>query len=254
MIDFSPLLTGAGILSLLTLTLMEIVLGIDNIIFISILTSKLKGEEQAKARSIGLSLALIVRLVLLSVISYIVHWTRPLMVVGDFELSVRDLILLLGGAFLIYKSTTEIHDKLEGNEHGVEESKKLGMSSVIFQIILLDIVFSFDSILTAIGLVDHIIIMIVAVIISMIVMLVFAGTISAFIHKHPTVKMLALAFLLLIGVLLVAESFHQHVPKGYIYSAIAFSLFVEVLNMRMRKKSKPVELKSKYKIEDKKEE
>lgn len=250
MIDFSPVLTGAGILSLLTLTLMEIVLGIDNIIFISILTSRLKIEQQAGARSIGISLALIVRLVLLSVIAYIVHWTKPLLVVGEFELSVRDLILLLGGAFLIYKSTTEIHDKLEGNEHEVEESDRLSRTSVIFQIVLLDIVFSFDSILTAIGLVDHIIIMIVAVIISMIVMLIFAGTISSFINKHPTVKMLALAFLLLIGVLLVAESFHQHVPKGYIYTAIAFSLFVEILNMRVRKKSRPVKLKTKYKIED----
>lgn len=244
--DIAPLLTGEGILSLLTLTLMEVVLGIDNIIFISILAARLPGEQERKARNIGISLALIVRLILLSFIAYIVQWTTPLFSVQEFDVSVRDLILFIGGAFLIYKSTTEIHDKLEGPEEHVKKQKVLSLSTVILQIILLDIVFSFDSILTAVGLVDYVIIMVVAVIISMIVMLIFAGSISAFINKHPTIKMLALAFLLLIGVLLIAEAFHQHVPKGYIYSAIAFSLLVEILNMKMRKKTDPVQLRSKY--------
>ena len=247
MFDFSPILSGEGLMSLFTLTLMEIVLGVDNIIFISILASRLKDEQQQKARMIGISLALIVRLLLLSVITYIVKWNQPLMTLGEFDISVRDLILFLGGGFLIYKSTTEIHDKLEGSAHEVDNTKVYSMSSVVTQIILLDIVFSFDSILTAVGLVDHLIIMIIAVIISMIVMLVFAKSISDFIEKHPTVKMLALSFLLLIGILLVTEAFHQHVPKGYIYFAIAFSLFVELLNLKMRKKGeKPVKLKSRY--------
>jgi predicted tellurium resistance membrane protein TerC len=239
MADFSVLMTGHGVVSLLTLTLMEIVLGIDNIIFISLLTAKLPEEFQKKARTIGISLALIVRLLLLSLIAYIVHWTQPIAVIMDFELSARDLILLFGGLFLIYKATVEIHDKLEGSEHEVKTQKLKSFSSVIFQIILLDIVFSFDSILTAVGLVDEIIIMVV-----------FAGKISGFIHKHPTVKMLALAFLLLIGVLLVAESFHQHVPKGYIYAAISFSLLVEVLNINATKKQKAIALKEKYKEEE----
>jgi predicted tellurium resistance membrane protein TerC len=250
MADFSVLMTGHGVVSLLTLTLMEIVLGIDNIIFISLLTAKLPEEFQKKARTIGISLALIVRLLLLSLIAYIVHWTQPIAVIMDFELSARDLILLFGGLFLIYKATVEIHDKLEGSEHEVKTQKLKSFSSVIFQIILLDIVFSFDSILTAVGLVDEIIIMVIAVLISMIIMLVFAGKISGFIHKHPTVKMLALAFLLLIGVLLVAESFHQHVPKGYIYAAISFSLLVEVLNINATKKQKAIALKEKYKEEE----
>jgi len=250
MFDFSPLLTGHGWASLLTLTLMEIVLGIDNIIFISMLTAKLPDEMQKKARTVGISLALIVRLLLLSLISYIVHWTQPIAVIMDFELSARDLILLFGGAFLIYKATSEIHEKLEGEEHEVQTKKKVkAFSAVIFQIIMLDIVFSFDSILTAVGLVDEILIMIIAVLISMIIMLIFAGSISDFIQKHPTIKMLALAFLLLIGVLLVAESFHQHVPKGYIYAAISFSLLVEVLNIRAGKKHEALKLKQKYKDE-----
>lgn len=249
MIDFSPILSGEGLMSLFTLTLMEIVLGVDNIIFISILASRLKAEQQQKARMIGISLALIVRLLLLSVITYIVKWNQPLMTFGEFDVSVRDLILFLGGGFLIYKSTTEIHDKLEGSVHEIDNTKVYSMASVVTQIILLDIVFSFDSILTAVGLVDHLMIMIIAVIISMIVMLVFAKSISDFIEKHPTVKMLALSFLLLIGILLVTEAFHQHVPKGYIYFAIAFSLFVELLNLKMRKKGeKPVKLKSRYEV------
>lgn len=246
MFDISPLMSGEGILSLLTLTLMEVVLGIDNIVFISILADRLPDSQQGRARKVGISLALIVRLILLSFIAWIVQWNEPLFVLQGFEVSVRDLILFAGGGFLIYKSTTEIHEKLEGPEEVIENQKALNFSRVIVQIILLDIVFSFDSILTAVGLVDHLIIMIVAVIISMIVMLLFSGNISSFINKHPTVKMLALSFLLLIGVLLVAESFHQHVPKGYIYFAIAFSLFVEVLNLKSQKKRNPVQLKNRY--------
>lgn len=248
MLDFSHLLTGAGILSLLTLTLMEVVLGIDNIIFISILSDRLPGSQQAKARKVGISLALIVRLILLSVIAYIVQWTEPIFTVAGFDASIRDLILFAGGAFLVYKSTTEIHNKLEGEDHLEEEKKPISFSNVIIQIILLDIVFSFDSILTAVGLVDHLIIMIAAVVISMVVMLAFSASISSFINRHPTVKMLALSFLLMIGVLLVAEAFHQHVPKGYIYSAIAFSLLVEILNLKAKKNRDPVKLKTPYEV------
>ncbi|MFN6943509.1 MAG: TerC family protein [Cytophagaceae bacterium] len=250
MFDFSILLTTEGIISLLTLSLMEIVLGIDNIIFISILAAKLPDTEQRKARNLGISLALIVRLGLLSIIAYIVTWTSPI-ITYPIDLSVRDLILLAGGGFLIYKSTTEIHHKLEGEQEETSGKVKAVFSAIVFQIILLDIVFSFDSILTAIGLADHLSIMVVAVIISMVVMLVFAGAISTFINRHPTIKMLALSFLLMIGVMLIAEAFHQNVPKGYIYSAIAFSLFVEILNLRMaKKKTKPVQLKDRYPIPD----
>lgn len=247
---FEPILSAEGLISLLTLALLEVVLGIDNIVFISILASRLKPEEQNKARVLGLSLALIMRIILLFLISWIVGFTKPL--IDDFfglEISVRDVILFLGGLFLIYKSTTEIHGKLEGEneEHGGIKGK-MTLLSAITQIILLDIVFSFDSILTAIGLVDDpkrdLSIMVVAVIISLFVMLFFAKYISDFIDRHPTVKMLALSFLLMIGLLLVVEAFHVHVPKGYVYFAMAFSLLVEVLNMRAKRTSEPVELKS----------
>lgn len=237
------LLTIDALISLLSLTLMEIVLGIDNIIFISILCNRLPENEQEKARRLGLVLALLMRIALLFAVSWLVGLTAPLFTVFDFSLTSRDLILMLGGLFLIYKSTTEIHHKLEGEEDTAGEKKKLStFSAVIMQIILLDIVFSFDSILTAVGLVDNIWIMVVAVVISMGIMLVAAKSISDFIQKHPTVKMLALSFLLLIGVLLFIEGFHVHVPKGYIYFAIFFSLLVEVLNLRMKKnKNKKIE-------------
>ncbi len=237
------LLTIDTLISLLSLTLMEIVLGIDNIIFISILCNRLPENEQEKARRLGLVLALLMRIALLFAVSWLVGLTAPLFTVFDFSLTSRDLILMLGGLFLIYKSTTEIHHKLEGEEETAGEKKKLStFSAVIMQIILLDIVFSFDSILTAVGLVDNIWIMVVAVVISMGIMLVAAKSISDFIQKHPTVKMLALSFLLLIGVLLFIEGFHVHVPKGYIYFAIFFSLLVEVLNLRMKKnKNKKIE-------------
>ncbi|MBK6266625.1 TerC family protein [Marivirga sp. S37H4] len=245
------LLTFDALISLLSLTLMEIVLGIDNIIFISILCNRLPLNQQDKARKLGLFLALLMRIALLFAITWLVGLTAPLFTVFDFSLTSRDLILMLGGLFLIYKSTTEIHQKLEGEEEHEGEKKKLStFKAVIVQIILLDIVFSFDSILTAVGLVNNIWIMVIAVVISLVIMLVAAKSISNFINKHPTVKMLALSFLLMIGVLLFIEGFHVHVPKGYIYFAIFFSLVVEVLNLRMKsKKTKSVNLKQKYKEE-----
>lgn len=243
---FETIFTAQGLISLATLTLMEIVLGIDNLIFISILSDKLPRESQGKARTIGLALALIMRTILLWGIAYIVGFTDPLFVIdiasANFKhaISVRDLILLGGGLFLIYKSTVEIHEKIEGEEETVQTKSKLSLGSAIFQIVLLDIVFSFDSILTAIGLVDDptkdLVIMVIAVVISLIIMLLFAKPISDFVNDHPTIKMLALSFLLLIGILLVAEAFHQVIPKGYIYFSIAFSLFVESLNMWSKKK------------------
>lgn len=258
MLDFfDPIFTAEGAISLLTLALLEVVLGIDNIIFISILASRLKEADQSKARIIGLSLALGMRIILLFLISWIVGFTQPL--IKDFfgmEISVRDLILFLGGMFLIYKSTSEIHGKLEGEEGIKVAAGKSKLVSTIVQIILLDIVFSFDSILTAIGLVDDperdLSIMVVAVVISLFVMLFFARAISDFINRHPTVKMLALSFLLMIGVLLVVEAFHVHVPKGYVYFAMAFSLLVEILNMKVRS-SDPVQLKNPYIKENKDE-
>lgn len=231
------LFTTAGFISLVTLIVMEIVLGIDNIIFISILTGKLPKEEQPTARRIGLSLALLMRIALLFALTWIMGLVKPLVTVMEFDLSGRDLILLFGGLFLMYKSTTEIHGKIEGEEELENANvKRLKFSAAIFQIVLLDIVFSFDSILTAVGLVDNLLIMIIAVIVSLIIMLLFSGRVSDFVNKHPTVKMLALSFLLMIGVLLVAEAFHFHVPKGYVYFAMAFSFFVEMLNIRLRKK------------------
>ena len=255
---FEPLLTAEGIISLLTLALLEVVLGIDNIVFISILAGRMAPEHQQKARTLGLAMALIMRIILLFLISWIVGFSQPL--IEDFfgiSISVRDLILFAGGLFLIYKSTFEIHEKLEGNE--VEQQvkgKAPSLFSAIIQITLLDMVFSFDSILTAIGLVEDptrdLSIMVIAVIIAIVVMLLFSKAISDFINIHPTVKMLALSFLLMIGVLLVVEAFHVHVPKGYIYFAMAFSLFVELLNMRARKTTPPIKLKNKFPEDEKK--
>lgn len=235
-------------ISLITLTFLEIILGIDNIIFISILTGKLPPEEQGKARTLGLSLALIFRVLLLLSISWIAGLVNPLFTVFGFAVTGRSLILILGGLFLLFKSTMEIHEKLEGEEEKESGTKaKAKLSSLLIQIILLDLVFSFDSVITAVGLVQHVSIMIVAIILSMIVMLIFAKSVSNFIHKHPTIKMLALSFLLMIGLLLFLEGLHIEVPKGYVYFAMAFSFLVELLNIKLRKKSKPVELKEKYK-------
>ena len=235
--------------SLITLTLLEIVLGIDNIIFISIMAAKLPLEKQRKARQVGLGLAMITRVLLLLSLTWIMTLTAPIIDIGallnisDLEwreklnLSGRDLILIAGGLFLIYKSTAEMHDKLEGEEHELKSNKAVTFSGVILQILILDVVFSLDSVITAVGMAKHIEVMIAAVIISVIVMMFSAKSISDFVNKHPTVKMLALAFLLIIGLSLLAEGFEQHIPKGYIYFAMAFSIFVEMLNLRAKAKN-----------------
>ena len=230
-------------ISLLTLTALEIVLGIDNIIFISILAGKLPADQQARARQTGLMLALITRVLLLCSLAWMVKLTAPLLTVAGFALSGRDLILLGGGLFLIVKSTIEIHEKLEGGEdHAGSGRVTPGFAAVIVQILLLDIVFSLDSVITAIGMANQLGVMIAAVVLALIVMLKYTGAVSDFVHRHPTLKMLALSFLLLIGVTLVAEGTHQHVNKGYIYFAMAFSFAVELLNLKLRKKSAPVVL------------
>jgi predicted tellurium resistance membrane protein TerC len=241
------LFTTENLLALLTLTVLEIVLGVDNVIFISILAGKLPLEQQARARQVGLSLALIMRIVLLLSISWIANLTTPLFNVFGFDISGRDLILLLGGLFLIYKSTTEIHDKLEGEEGHASSAVRATFSAVIIQILLLDIVFSLDSVITAVGMAEALWVMITAVVVAVGVMLFSAGTISDFVNRHPTVKMLALSFLLLIGFSLVAEGLHFHIPKGYIYFAMGFSVLVEALNLQVARKGKqPVHLKQPY--------
>lgn len=242
-------------ISLLTLTLLEIVLGMDNIVFISILAGKLPPEEQARARQTGLSLALITRILLLCGLAWMVKLTKPLfeiptlgILAAPHGVSGRDLILILGGLFLLWKSTNEIHDNLEG-EDGVTSSRVAPkFAAVIVQILLLDIVFSLDSVITAVGMAKHLGVMVAAVILALVFMLGFAGRLSAFIHKHPSLKVLALSFLLLIGCALVAEGFHKEIPKGYIYFAMAFSVSVESLNIRMRAKKKApvVELHQPY--------
>lgn len=234
-------------MSLLTLTALEIVLGIDNIIFISILAGKLPKEQQGKARQTGLGLALITRLLLLAGIAWIAKLTTPLVHIAGFSISGRDLILLSGGLFLIAKSTFEIHEKLEGADDHASGRLAASFSRVIVQIILLDIVFSLDSVITAVGMANHLWVMVTAVVLAMGVMLVFAGAISDFVHRHPTVKMLALSFLILIGVSLMAEGLHQHIPKGYIYFAMAFSCVVELINLKLKAKaSPPVELREPF--------
>lgn len=231
------LLTTEGIVSLLTLTFLEIVLGIDNIVFISILAGKLPEAQQGKARTLGLGLALVARILLLLGVEWIIGLKNPLLTINDFELSFRDLILIAGGLFLIGKSVSEIHAKMEGEEEHKKTSKAVTFGSVIVQVIIIDLVFSLDSILTAVGLVDHVIIIVIAIVISMAVMLIFSRSISNFIHKHPAMKILAVSFLIMIGTLLVVEGLHVHVPRGYIYFSMAFALGVELLNMKIRKKS-----------------
>lgn len=227
-------------ISLLTLTSLEIVLGIDNIVFISILAGRLPVEQQAKARRVGLAVALISRLALLASLAYIVKMTKPLFTAFQYDISGRDLVLIIGGLFLIWKSTKEIHAKVEGegDAHG-SGLAKVTFAGVIVQIMLIDIIFSLDSVITAVGMVDTLWIMVAAVIISVGLMLFAAGPISNYVNQHPTVKMLALSFLLLVGTALVAEGLDLHIPKGYIYFAMAFSLLVEMLNLRMQKKSVP---------------
>lgn len=225
-----------------TLAVLELVLGIDNIIFISILSDKLPEESRPKARLIGLSLALVMRILLLLSLTWVMGLTEPLFTVFGWPVSGRDLILIGGGLFLIGKSTHEIHGALEGEEGHTAGKVYSSFASVIVQISLLDIVFSLDSVITAIGMVDNIWVMIAAVIVAIVAMMLFANPISNFVGRHPTIKMLALAFLLLIGFTLVTEGLHQHIPKGYIYFAMAFSVFVEFLNMKIRGRGKPVEL------------
>lgn len=235
------------LIALLTLTILEIVLGIDNIIFISILSGKLPKEKQKKSRIIGLSLAMISRIALLFSLTWVMSLTNPLFTILDQNISWRDVILILGGLFLLAKSTHEIHDKLEGIEGKSSAKVYPSFKAIIIQIMLLDIVFSLDSVITAVGMVDKIEVMIIAVVIAVIFMMWFSGKISDFVEKHPTIKILALSFLLLIGFTLVVEGFHQHIPKGYIYFAMAFSVFVESLNIKMRsKRVKPVELRKAY--------
>lgn len=230
----------------LTLLALEIVLGIDNIIFISILSGKLPAEQQPRARFIGLGLALFIRVALLFSLSWVISLTTPLFTVLNQQISGRDLILIGGGLFLLGKATYEIHDNLEGEEGHASARVRSSFVSVIIQIILLDAVFSLDSVITAIGMVDHVGLMISAVVVAIAFMMFFAAPVGRFVAKHPTIKMLALSFLLLIGLTLIVEAFEIHIPKGYIYFAMGFSIFVELLNLRLRKKSYPVNLHERY--------
>ena len=235
-------------LSLVTLTVLEIVLGIDNIVFISILTGKLPRNQQKKGRQVGLSLAMITRILLLLSITWVMTLTAPIfnlaaifgstdkVTLEKMAISGRDLILLAGGLFLIYKSTAEIHEKMEGDEHPKAHKKTLSFTATIIQILVLDVVFSLDSVITAVGMAQHVEVMIAAVVIAVGIMLLAAGAVSDFVNKHPTVKMLALSFLLLIGISLIMEGLDQEIPKGYIYFAMAFSILVEMLNLRAKRK------------------
>lgn len=245
-----------------TLTLLELVLGIDNVIFISILSNRVNEKQRAKARFIGLSLSLVMRVVLLFSLTWVMGLTAPLFAIAGHEISGRDLILLIGGLFLLAKSTHEIHSSLEGAEGEDGKTVAAGFTSAVVQITLLNIVFSLDSIITAVGMVNTkpvaeggfgqmaVWIMIAAVVVSIIAMIALASSIGAFVHRHPTVKMLALSFLIMIGVSLIAEGMHFHIPKGYIYFAMAFSIFVEMLNIRLRKKAPPVILHNQFSEEE----
>ncbi len=231
-------------LAFLTLTALEIVLGIDNIIFISVLTSRLPEDQRARGRFVGLALAMVMRILLLLSLTWVMKLTDPLFVASGEAISGRDLILLIGGLFLIAKSTQEMHNSLEGMVHDEHGSKPVKFVSVLVQIALIDVVFSLDSVITAVGLVDHVEVMIVAIVISVVIMMLAAGAISRFVEEHPTIKMLALSFLVLIGVTLIAEGFEFHVPKGYIYFAMAFSFGVEMLNLRVRRgRAEPIKLR-----------
>ena len=228
--------------ALAALTALEIVLGIDNIIFISILAGRLPAAEQPRARFMGLAIAMVSRILLLFSITWVMRLTTPLFTVFEQEISGRDLILIFGGLFLLAKATHEIHAKLEGEDAGHQSAGRASLAAVLAQIFVIDVVFSLDSVITAVGMADDLAVMVIAVMAAVGVMMVLAGSISRFVEAHPTIKILALSFLLLIGVSLIAEGFEQHLPKGYIYFAMAFSIFVEMINLRVRGKAAPVKL------------
>jgi predicted tellurium resistance membrane protein TerC len=246
MTHLDAFLTADGLIALVTLTVLEVVLGIDNVIFISILAGKLPPGEQEKARRIGLIAAMVMRILLLMSIAWIIRLTAPLFHVGSHPLSGRDLILIVGGLFLLFKSTREIHEKLEGEDGHVTARVAPSLTAVIGQIMLLDIVFSLDSVITAVGMAEDLAVMIAAVVIAVAIMMFSSGAVSRFVDAHPTVKVLALSFLLLIGLSLVADGFGTHIPKGYIYFAMGFSVFVEMINLRVSKKGKAVKLHDGY--------
>jgi predicted tellurium resistance membrane protein TerC len=230
-----------------TLLALELVLGIDNVVFISILAGKLRPSQQSTARILGLGLAMLMRIVLLFSLSWVIRLTAPLFVAVGQEISGRDLILIVGGLFLLGKSTYEMHQRIEGDEGHVSARVRPSFTSVIVQILLLDVVFSLDSVITAVGMVDDVVVMVSAVMVAVAFMMVFAGVISRFVERHPTIKMLALSFLLLIGVTLIADGFDQHIPRGYVYFAMSFSVFVEMLNLRVRKPhAAPIKLREPY--------
>ena len=243
---FDAFLTADGLIALVTLTVLEVVLGIDNVIFISILAGKLPAGQQEKARKIGLMAAMVMRILLLMSIAWIIRLTAPLFTVFDHPFSRRDLILAIGGLFLIFKSTREIHERLEGEDGHVSARVAPSLAAVIGQIMLLDIVFSLDSVITAVGMAEDLSVMIAAVVIAVAIMMFSSGAVSRFVDAHPTVKVLALSFLLLIGCSLIADGFGVHIPKGYVYFAMGFSVFVELINLRVKKKGKPVELHDGY--------
>ncbi len=240
------LFTSSGLIALITLTFLEIVLGVDNVIFISILSNKLPGSQQGPARRIGLLAAMAMRILLLLSIVWIIRLTAPLFAILGRPISGRDLILMGGGLFLLAKATTEIHERLEGEEGRSTARVRPSFAAVLIQIVLLDIVFSLDSVITAVGMAEEISIMVTAVILAVCVMMFSAAPISAFVNRHPTVKMLALSFLLLIGISLVGEGLGMHIPKGYIYFAMGFSVFVELINLRVRRVAEPVRLREPY--------
>lgn len=241
--DFTWVSDPNAWLALVTLTVLEIVLGIDNIVFISILTGKLPKEQQGRAQFIGLAMAMLGRILLLLSISWVMGLTEPLFELAGRPFSGRDLILFFGGLFLVYKATKEIHHKLEGEAEATSTKGAATFGNVLFQIFLLDLVFSLDSVITAVGMAEQVSVMIIAIVIAIGIMMISAKSVSTFINKHPTVKMLALAFLLLIGMVLMAEGFGQHIPKGYIYAAMGFSIFVEFLNLRAKGSKPPVKLR-----------
>jgi predicted tellurium resistance membrane protein TerC len=243
---FDAFLTTDGLIALVTLTFLEVVLGVDNVIFISILSGKLRAEQQLRARRLGLIAAMVMRILLLLSLAWIIRLTAPLFAVLGQEISGRDLILIAGGLFLLAKATLEIHDRLEGEEGHSSARVAPSFAAVIVQIMLLDIVFSLDSVITAVGMADDISIMVAAVVIAVGIMMFSAEPISAFVSRHPTVKVLALSFLLLIGLSLVADGLGVHIPKGYIYFAMGFSVFVEMINLRVRRSVAPVKLHQAY--------